>query len=90
MNNCVYFVGGETMEERVIQSPRMYKRPLVLNHQLIRFETAQSWNPGKGKHDHYGTGNDGINFPPGNPNPQPCGAGEPGNGNGNGNDMCKP
>jgi hypothetical protein len=59
---------------------KVYTRPIVLSHQLIRFETAQSWNPGKGKHDHKGTGNDGINFPPTNPNPQPCGAGTPGNG----------
>jgi hypothetical protein len=63
---------------------KAYSPPVVLSHQPIRFESAQSWNPGKGNHDHPGTGNDGIKFPPGNPNPQPCGAGTPGNGNGNG------
>jgi len=65
---------------------KVYSRPTVLSHQPIRFETAQSWNPGKGKHVHPGKGNGGINFPPGNPNDIPCGAGTPGNGNGgNGN-----
>ncbi len=44
------------------------KRPLVLDHQPIRFETAQSWNPGKGNQDHPGHGNGGVNFPPNNPN----------------------
>lgn len=64
---------------------KVYNRPLILSHQPICFETAQSWNPGKGKHNHPGKGNHGIHFPPTNPNPQPCGAGTPGNGNNNGN-----
>ena len=37
--------------------------PLVLSHQPIRFETAQSWNKGKGNLEHPGTGNGGINYP---------------------------
>ncbi|MBO0962179.1 hypothetical protein J1P26_20945 [Neobacillus sp. MM2021_6] len=64
---------------------KVYAKPIVLSHQPIRFETAQSWNPGKGNHDHPGTGNGGINFPPDNPNTIPCGAGTPGQGNGGGN-----
>lgn len=60
------------------------KSPLVLSHQHIKFETAQSWNPGRGNLDHPGTGNDGANWPPNNPNPTPGGAGEPGRGNGRG------
>ena len=64
---------------------KVYKRPKVLTHQPIHFETAQCWNPGKGKHDKPGTGNDGINFDDDNKNPQPCGAGTAGNGKGNGN-----
>ncbi|WP_121662769.1 hypothetical protein [Metabacillus litoralis] len=55
-------------------------RPLVLDHQAIRFETAQSWNPGKGNTNHPGTGNDGVNWPGNNPNPTPGGAGAPGKG----------
>lgn len=63
--------------------------PLVLSHQPIRFETAQSWNKGHGNLNHPGTGNDGINYPnepytgprpPGNTNSN----GGVGNGNGNG------
>ncbi|MFD2214039.1 hypothetical protein [Metabacillus endolithicus] len=38
-------------------------RPMVLEHQVIRFETAQSWNKGKGNLNHPGTGNGGINYP---------------------------
>lgn len=70
----------------------VYTKPVVLSHQPIQFETAQSWNPGKGKHDHPGTGNGGINFGD-NPNPQPCGAGDPGKGNKNGSlgtGQCNP
>ncbi|MBX4160881.1 MULTISPECIES: hypothetical protein [Priestia] len=44
------------------------KRPMVMDHQPIRFETAQSWNPGQGNQDHPGHGNGGVNFPPNNPN----------------------
>ena len=64
--------------------PKAYHRPIVLDHQPVRFETAQSWNPGRGNLDHPGTGNDGAHFPPGNPNTIPGGAGTPGNGHGNG------
>ncbi|MFE5318345.1 hypothetical protein ACFQ88_06525 [Paenibacillus sp. NPDC056579] len=55
-----------------------YESPKVLNHQPIRFETAQSWNKGRGNLDHPGTGNGGINYP----NPPYSG---PHNGNGGGN-----
>jgi hypothetical protein len=55
-----------------------YNRPLVLSHQPIRFETAQSWNKGHGNLNHPGTGNDGINYP----NDPYTG---PHNGNGGGN-----
>lgn len=40
-----------------------YVRPMVLSHQPIRFETAQSWNRGVGNENHHGTGNNGINYP---------------------------
>ncbi|WP_394218356.1 hypothetical protein [Halobacillus trueperi] len=63
---------------------KQYKAPEVIDHRPIKFETAQSWNPGKGNRDHHGTGNDGVNFPPGNPNPTPGGAGAPGKGKGRG------
>ena len=59
-----------------------YSKPMVLDHRPVRFETAQSWNPGVWKSEHPG-GNNGINWPNGNPNPTPAGAGTPGNGNGN-------
>jgi hypothetical protein len=68
-----------------MQKKDSYECPKVLSHQPIRFETAQSWNPGKGNLDHSGTGNDGANWPPNNPNPTPGGAGAPGKGNGKGN-----
>lgn len=38
-------------------------RPKVLSHQSIRFETAQSWNKGRGNLNHPGTGNGGVNYP---------------------------
>ena len=63
---------------------KQYEAPEVLDHRPLKFETAQSWNPGKGNRDHKGTGNDGVNFPPGNPNPTPGGAGAPGRGKGRG------
>jgi hypothetical protein len=60
-----------------------YSCPMVLHHQPIRFETAQSWNPGKGKIPGApGDGNSGSNWPDSNPNPTPGGAGAPGNGGG--------
>ena len=69
-----------------------YDRPLVLNHQPIRFETAQSWNKGQGNLNHPGTGNGGINYPndpftgPHNGNGNNGnGGGNNGNGNGKGN-----
>jgi hypothetical protein len=45
---------------------RQYKtnnKPEVLSHQQIVFETAQSWNKGKGNLNHPGTGNGGVNYP---------------------------
>lgn len=75
-----FVLNKEQKGEKKVQN-NVHEAPKVLNHQAIQFETAQSWNPGKGNRDHPGTGNDGINFPPGNPNP-PGGAGTPGKGNG--------
>jgi hypothetical protein len=57
------------MEKEICRVPNIYTRPMVVSHQPVRFETAQSWNPGQGNLNHSGTGNDGTNFPPGNPNP---------------------
>lgn len=51
------------MRKDVDISKVVYIRPLVLSHQPIRFETAQSWNKGHGDTVHYGTGNNGINYP---------------------------
>lgn len=62
---------------------KVLEKPEVMSHQRIRFETAQSWNPGRGNLDHPGTGNDGVNWPPNNSNPTPGGAGAPGQGNKN-------
>ncbi|WP_066067706.1 hypothetical protein [Neobacillus soli] len=42
---------------------KVYSRPIVLSHQPIQFETAQSWNKGHGNLDHPGKGNGGINYP---------------------------
>lgn len=39
------------------------KGPRVLSHTAIKFETAQSWNKGKGNLEHPGHGNGGINYP---------------------------
>ncbi len=44
-------------------SPKVYNRPVVLDHQPVRFETAQSWNKGHGNLDHPGKGNGGIHYP---------------------------
>ncbi|MFZ7826127.1 hypothetical protein ACO1DI_24335, partial [Priestia sp. 40] len=68
----------------IVKRFRAFRAPLqeVLNHSLIRFETAQSWNPGKGNLDHPGKGNNGSNWPSTNPNPTPGGAGAPGKGKG--------
>lgn len=41
----------------------VYVAPKVLLHQPIRFETAQSWNPGKGRIP--GAPGDGNGGPPG-------------------------
>jgi len=38
-------------------------KPMVLSHQPVRFETAQSWNKGNGNTKHPGKGNGGINYP---------------------------
>lgn len=51
------------MEKEVSRASKMYTRPAVLSDQPVRFETAQSWNKGKGNLEHPGTGNDGINYP---------------------------
>jgi hypothetical protein len=74
--------GGTNLKQK--KNTTDYQRPQVLSHQHVRFETAQSWNPGKGNLNHPGTGNDGVNWPPNNPNPTPGGAGTPGKGHGNG------
>jgi hypothetical protein len=68
------------MEKEVLRVRKLYMRPMVLSHQPIRFETAKSWNPGRGTVTPGGNG--GVNFPPSNPNPTPGGAGAPGNGHG--------
>ena len=62
------------MENKMNSTTDMYTRPLVLSHQPIRFETAQSWNRGQGDPSHKGTGDDGINYPLDSytgPRPQP-------------------
>ncbi|NOU97314.1 hypothetical protein GC093_29400 [Paenibacillus sp. LMG 31456] len=41
---------------------KIYIRPMVLSHQPVSFETAQSWNKGKGNKNHKGNGNGGINY----------------------------
>ncbi|CAN7714441.1 hypothetical protein LJR153_005909 [Paenibacillus sp. LjRoot153] len=51
------------MEKESRVERRQYTRPMVLSQQPVRFETAQSWNRGKGNLNHPGTGNDGINYP---------------------------
>jgi len=61
-----------------------YQAPQVLEHREIRFETAQSWNRGRGNRDHPGTGNDGILYPL-EPWPGPQNGNGGGNGGGNGN-----
>lgn len=40
-----------------------YEAPAVISHQPIRFETAQSWNRGRGNLVHPGKGNGGIHYP---------------------------
>jgi hypothetical protein len=61
-----------------------YKRPEVLSHQPVRFETAQSWNKGHGNRDHPGTGNGGIHYPH-EPYPGPQNGNGGGRGKGKGN-----
>ncbi|WP_456277320.1 hypothetical protein [Bacillus sp. AK128] len=58
----------------------LYEAPKVLLHQKLQFETAQSWNKGRGNLKHPGTGNDGINYPN-----QPYTGTRKSNGGGNGN-----
>lgn len=72
------------MKSESKEKTKLYSTPIVLDHQPVKFETAQSWNPGRGNQDHPGHGNGGVNFPPGNPNPTPGGAGTPGKGHGKG------
>jgi hypothetical protein len=70
---------------------KVYKKPMVLSHQPIRFETAQCTNPGRGNLNHPGIGLGQPNFPGNsNPNPTPGGAGAPGQGNGQGNGKADP
>jgi hypothetical protein len=49
--------------ENAVHVSKAYTRPMVLSHDSIQFETAQSWNRGHGNTKHPGTGNDGINYP---------------------------
>ncbi|MCY9664555.1 hypothetical protein M5X11_06260 [Paenibacillus alginolyticus] len=72
------------MEENTKREQKLYARPMVLSQQPVRFETAQSWNKGKGNLNHPGTGNGGINYP----NPPYTGP-HNGNGGGNGNGKNK-
>lgn len=59
-------------------------RPMVLSHQTVRFETAQSWNKGHGNLDHPGNGNGGVNYPnPPYTGPRHDNGGGKGNGKGN-------
>ncbi|MDR6878674.1 hypothetical protein [Bacillus sp. 3255] len=51
------------MEDNAKRETKPYARPMVLSQQPVRFETAQSWNKGRGNLDHPGKGNDGINYP---------------------------
>ncbi|WP_309121671.1 hypothetical protein [Paenibacillus sp.] len=50
-----------------MRKEQQFQPPKVISHQPIQFETAQSWNPGKGNLNHPGTGNNGSNFPDTNP-----------------------
>ncbi|MCR8635415.1 hypothetical protein [Paenibacillus radicis (ex Xue et al. 2023)] len=50
-------------KETVDLKRKAYFRPMVLSHQPVSFETAQSWNKGKGNKDHKGKGNGGIKYP---------------------------
>ena len=50
-------VEGSSLKQAAETTPR------VLSHHAVRFETAQSWNRGRGNLIHPGTGNDGINYP---------------------------
>jgi hypothetical protein len=56
---------------------KIYERPKVLFNQVIRFETAHSWNKGIGNKTPGSNGNGGIYYPipprPGK-NPQPPGS----------------
>lgn len=49
--------------------------PLVLSHQPIKFETAHSWNKGRGNKNPKGDGDHGNHYPneprPGKPGPGP-------------------
>lgn len=51
------------MKQEMNNSAILYTRPMVLSHQPIQFETAQSWNKGKGNRKHHGKGNHGKNYP---------------------------
>ncbi|WP_026694386.1 hypothetical protein [Peribacillus kribbensis] len=71
------------MSSAINKAKKTYQRPLVLTHQPIVFETAQSWNKGHGNLDHPGTGNGGTNYP-NTPYTGPHNGNGGGNGKGNG------
>lgn len=49
--------------EMVKKSRKLYFRPMVVDHRPIRFETAHSWNKGKGTRPAVSNGNNGIHYP---------------------------
>lgn len=52
------------METEVVNMNRKaYVRPMILSHQPVSFETAQSWNRGVGNKHPKGNGNGGIHYP---------------------------
>jgi hypothetical protein len=63
MEKRLEWKGGKMMEKVMDRTPKMYTRPMVVSHQPIRFETAHSWNRGRGYIPSTGNGNGGINYP---------------------------
>ncbi|TVY05619.1 hypothetical protein [Paenibacillus cremeus] len=51
------------MDEVTSYTTKAYSRPVVLKHQPLRFETAQSWNKGVGNKNPSSNGNGGVNYP---------------------------
>jgi hypothetical protein len=73
------------MSKEINSEAKQYAKPMIVSHQPIRFETAQSWNKGKGNLNHPGTGNGGINYPlPPYTGPHQGNGGGHGRGKGNG------